>query len=144
MGTLKLGMQLSNWQKNMNPKKTNRRGRSVQGPESVIEQAIIDYLKVRDWYVRRLHGSTFQAGMPDLFACCKMSGANLIRLIEVKDPTRKGDIFTPAQLETFPKLNANGCPVYVMTAATDEEYKKLFKEGNWHEYLREFRKLHGH
>lgn len=128
----------------MKPKKFNRRGRSVKGPEAKIEQEIIDFLKIRDWFVQRLHGSTFQAGMPDLYAATKMSKIGIVRLIEVKDPARKGEIFTPAQLEMFPKICAHGGTVHVMTAATEEQYEKLFKPSNWHEYLRDFRKLYGH
>lgn len=127
----------------MNPKKPNRRGRSVKGPEAKIEQEIIDYLKVRDWFVQRLHGSTFQAGMPDLFACCKMSKVGIVRLIEVKDPKRKGNVFTPAQLEMFPKICANGGTVHVLTGATKEEYDKLFEPSNWYQYLQDFRKMYG-
>lgn len=43
--------------------------------------------------------------------------------------------FTPAQIRDYPKMIANGSPIWIMTAATDEEYAKLFKDSNFYEYF---------
>lgn len=86
-------------------------------------------LRDKGWHVENIHGSMFQSGLPDLFACSSKYG---MRWIEVKLPQMKGSRFTAAQIEKFPKLEANGCPVYILTAATDAEYKKLFGPSNFY------------
>jgi len=98
--------------------------------ESKIQTNIIKMLRFREWYVKNLHGSQFQSGMPDLFACHAKYG---IRLIEVKRPHMKGSRFTPAQIEVFPKLIANGCPVWILTGDSDYQYHLLFKKGNYYD-----------
>src|SRR5437667_35564 len=55
------------------------------------------------------------------------------RIIEEKNP--KSYSFTKAQLDTFPKLCANGSGVWVLVAATYSEYKKLWCPPNWYQYL---------
>lgn len=110
----------------MDPLKT----RSRKQPESGIVTLIRKYLKDLDWYTIKTHGSEFQSGLPDLYCCHVRYGA---RWVEVKNPNKYS--FTPAQLDTFPKLAAHGVGVWVLTAATDYEYKKLFGPANWHTYL---------
>lgn len=98
------------------------------GPEAIIQDAIITFLRERDWLVRHLHGNTYQVGMPDLY--CARKGVQ--RFIEVKNPAAYR--FTPGQLEFFPELEAQGIGVWVLVAATQEEYAKLFKSPNWRSY----------
>lgn len=100
------------------------------GPEAVIQNQLIAFLTLRQWYVKETHGNMFQAGFPDLYATHYKHG---IRWIEVKNPLKYS--FTPAQLEDFPKLSANGTRIWILTAATESEYAKLFKEANWHTFL---------
>lgn len=111
-------------------------GRRKKGPEAVIQQAIIDYLAIKGWYVMVTHGNMYQSGFPDLFACHSVFGQ---RWIEVKKPDFKGSKFTAAQLECFPKICANGSGVWILTGATEREYNKLFKAANWWVYLSSFR-----
>ena len=98
--------------------------------ESKIQSNIMKMLQIKGWYVKNLHGSQYQSGMPDLFACHSTYG---IRLIEVKRPKMKGSHFTPAQLEVFPKLIANGCPVWIVTGDSDYQYHLLFKRCNFYD-----------
>ena len=107
-----------------------------RGPERIIQDAIIEYLKIRDWYVMETHGNMFQRGFPDLWATNTKYGA---RWIEVKVPV--GWQFTAAQLECFPKMIANGSGVWVLTAATDLEYEKLFKPCNFWEFNHNWRRI---
>lgn len=74
----------------------------------------------------------YSAGFPDLFATHKKYGP---RWIEVKLPGMIGSAFTPAQLEEFPKLANNGAPIWILTGATESEYKKLFMPENWFQYF---------
>ncbi len=110
----------------MNPKILPKK----QKPESIIQTDFTKYLILRKWSVRSTHGNLHQWGFPDLF-CCHMSfGA---RWVECKCPT--GYRFTSAQLEYFPELNSHGVGVWVIVAATDYEYEKLFKPQNWWHYI---------
>lgn len=112
--------------------KPNLHGKS--GPEDKIRDGIINMLRAKGWFVMVMHGNIFQKGFPDLFACHSVYG---IRLIEVKDPKRCGDVFTAAQKEVFPKLSANGAKVWVLTGSSQYDYSLLFdmKDGNWYQHL---------
>jgi hypothetical protein len=89
-------------------------------------------LLIKGWYVKSTHGNMYQSGFPDLFACHSRYGQ---RWVECKLPEGKGSRFTDAQMEDFPKLCANGSGVWIITAATDFEYQKLFRPPNWYQYL---------
>jgi hypothetical protein len=112
----------------MKPLKLHSKSR----PEDRIQKAVRDMLTIKGWYVVRIIGNKFQSGLPDLYATHYMYGS---RWIEIKLPGMKGSKFTPAQQERFPKLCANGSGVWIITAATEDEYKKLFKKYNWWHYL---------
>lgn len=103
-----------------------------KGPEAKIVEELRNFLVVRGWFVVKMHGSQYQAGFPDLYCTHSHFG---IRLVEVKDPKRGHDPFTPAQLELFPKLSANGSKIFVLTAANEEQYKLLFGPENWYQFL---------
>jgi len=118
----------------MRPLKTTKKR-----PERRVQDRIIKMLLTKGWYVKETHGNMYQSGFPDLFACHSRYGQ---RWIEVKLPAMKGSRFTAAQLEDFPKFAANGSGVWILTDDTDEEYKKLFKPCNFHNYLDVWRK-HG-
>lgn len=70
--------------------------------------------------------------MPDLFCCHKEHG---IRLVEVKLPGMVGSTFTVDQIRWFPRLSANGAPIWILTNDTPEEYRKLFEPENWLSYM---------
>lgn len=103
-----------------------------KNPEAKIQEQIITMLRNRDWFVKNMHGNMYQAGFPDLFACHKLYG---IRLIEVKLPEMKGSRFTRAQLDTFPKLQANGAKIWILTGATEHDYKSLLKPSNYQQFV---------
>lgn len=106
-----------------NPKKR-------EGPERKIQDRLIDFLKIRDWYIKETHGNIYQSGFPDLYVCHLKYGP---RWIEVKYLPKYS--FTAAQLETFPHFSAKGVGVWVLTDATEYEYRKLFGPANWHSFL---------
>lgn len=109
----------------MDPFKPTLHGEA--GPEAIIQTKIIKMLLMKGWYVVRMPGSKLLSGMPDLFATSSKYGQ---RLIEIKLPNMEGSRFTPAQLDRFPKLVANGSGVWILTAATEYEYDLLFRESN--------------
>lgn len=102
-------------------------------PEEKIEMQLKAYLKARGWFVKKLQGNKYQSGLPDLWCTHIKLGQ---RFIEVKLPGMVGSRFTKAQLEEFPKMIEHGQPIWILTAANETEYNKLFdKKGNFHEYL---------
>lgn len=107
-------------------------------PEGRIQKAIIKMLHDRGWFTMQTHGNAHQKGFPDIFACHAKYGH---RWIEVKNPDAYG--FTAAQRITFPQFNCNGSGVWIIVAATEVEYMKLFHPPNWHHYLRIIKGLRG-
>jgi len=97
------------------------RAKPVDGPEDVIQRALVNHLKLHDWYVKVMHGTAFQSGLPDLF-CTHVSYG--MRWVEVKVPV--GGKFTRAQYVTFPKLVEHGTPVWILTGP--HEYQALFSD----------------
>lgn len=114
----------------MEPFKPKRYG--GQGPEAKIQRAIIELLEEKGWWCKSTHGNAHTDGWPDVWASHARYGN---RWIEVKLPEMKGSHFTNAQLRDFPRFNNVGGGVWVLTAATEEEYEKLFSEANWWLYL---------
>ncbi len=105
--------------------------RKQHGPEYGIQQDIIKFLQLRGWHVERLIGVAWQSGLPDLFICHKQYGC---RFVEVKFEDKYG--FTKAQKCKFPKLMANGCGIWVLTEASEDQHDRLFKEPNLWDYLK--------
>lgn len=103
-----------------------------KGPEYYIQQAIIKYLEARGWHVLVTHGNMYQQGLPDLLACHKDFGH---RWIEVKNLDAFS--FTPAQRRWFPLMDKGAQPmkIWILVAATEDEYRKLFQEPNWYIYM---------
>lgn len=101
-------------------------------PEDKIRADIKLFLEMRGWFVVIVHGGLYMSGMPDLYSTHKKYGP---RWIEVKLPNMEGSSFTAAQLTNFPKLIENGTPVWILTAAVEAEYKKLFQPSNFLEYM---------
>lgn len=110
----------------MNPKAPTPK----RGPERVIQDALVKYLRERGWVVKETHGNMYQNGLPDLYAAHIRYGA---RWVEVKNPL--GYAFEASQLEFFPLLASAGVGVWVLTAASESEYQKLFQPYNWWQYL---------
>ena len=95
--------------------------RKAHGPEFGIQRDIVKFLRTKGWWVERLVGMAWQSGLPDLFACHKDFG---VRFIEVKFEDKFG--FTKAQKCKFPFLMDNGCGIWVLTEASEDQYDRLF------------------
>lgn len=104
--------------------------RVKEGPERKIQDAIKKFLREREWVVMETHGNMYQSGFPDLYAAHFTKGS---RWIEVKNPLSYS--FTPAQMRSFPQLASVGVGIWIMTAADEHEYKKLFLPPNWGSFL---------
>lgn len=101
-----------------------------EGPEAAIQADIVKFLRYRGWFVKETHGNLYSHGWPDLYATHSTYRS---RWIEVKN--LESYSFTAAQLDAFPKFCANGSPIWILVAATEEEYRKLWLPSNWYFYL---------
>jgi hypothetical protein len=102
----------------------------AKGPEDIVQEEIVKMLTLKGWFVKETHGNMYQSGFPDLFACHSLYRQ---RWIECKLP--KGSRLEESQLRDFPKLCANGSGVWILTAATEEQYNLLFQAPNWWHFL---------
>jgi hypothetical protein len=101
-------------------------------PEAELQQRWINYLRGLEWFVKPTHGNMYQQGFPDLFCSHSRYGH---RWCEMK--VRKNLHFTPAQLENFPKLCANGSGVWIIIddIPFPRQYELLRKAPNWWTFL---------
>ncbi len=99
--------------------------------EVQIQCELVAFLKARGWYVERMLANAFQTGIPDLYCYLRKWGE---RWIEVKRPDDYS--FTEAQRLKWPKWEQAGIPIWILTAATQEQYDLLFKPPNWREFWR--------
>ena len=101
-----------------------------KGPEAKIQDALVKFLRERGWFVKIMHGNVYQSGVPDLYIAKRRYGS---RWVEVKN--LESYKFTPAQWEDFPRMIAEGIGIWVMVAATEKEYQKLFQKSNLWIYM---------
>jgi hypothetical protein len=102
------------------------RGRKL---ESKIQADLICYLRARGWHVERMLADSYQNGIPDLYCFHKQWGH---RWIEVKRPV--GYSLTLRQRQKFPAWEEAGIGIWILTAATEEQYRLLFTEPNWRDF----------
>lgn len=100
-------------------------------PEAKIQEALTEYLRCRKWLVESTHGNAYQQGLPDLFIASVRHGC---RWIDCKVKGRYS--FTKAQRHKWPEWERHGVGIWILTAATDDEYAKLFQPPNWRDYWR--------
>jgi hypothetical protein len=108
--------------------------RPRKGPEGKIQWKLVRYLRARGWVVMETHGNLYQKGFPDLYCTHIKYGA---RWVEVKNPLSYS--FTTEQYHSFPLLESGGAGVWILVAATEEEYLKLWRPSNYHHYMKEMR-----
>lgn len=99
-------------------------------PEAKIQKAIIEFMEARGWYCKVIPGNATISGMPDLYT---FHPKYRQRWVECKNPEKYA--FTKQQIINFPEMSKFGVGIWILTAATQEEYEKLWKQPNWHEYL---------
>ena len=101
------------------------------GPEHKIQQDIVEFLECRGWHVERIVGGMYQSGLPDLYIGHPKWGS---RWLEVKNPNRYS--FTRQQKHKFPVFEKYRIGIWILTAATQKEYDKLFGPPNWRDYVK--------
>lgn len=103
--------------------------RPKHGPEWYIQRDLKQFLRDREWQVEQTHGNLYQTGFPDLFTFKRKHG---VRWIDCKAPGRY--TFTKAQKLKWPVWDHYGVGIWILTAATQAEYDKLFSPPNWRQY----------
>jgi len=103
--------------------------RESHGAEYFIQRDIVRYLYARGWFVQRMVGHMWQSGVPDLYIGHPSWGQ---RWVEVK--VKSHYTFTKAQRIKFPQFEQHGIGIWILVAATEEEYDKLFQAPNWRDY----------
>lgn len=99
--------------------------------EIKIRTDLVEFLEPREWLVEITHGNKYQHGIPDLFCNHLRYG---YRWIECKRPTQYA--FTKSQKIKFPVWEKHGVGIWILVAATEDEYDKLFGPPNWRDYWR--------
>lgn len=103
--------------------------RAAHGPEWHIQQDLIRFLRCREWNVEHTNGNLYQTGFPDLFIHHKKWQT---RWIDCKQP--KNYTFTKHQKRKWPIWDSFGIGIWILTAATQEQYDLLFGPPNWKDY----------
>ncbi len=99
------------------------------GPEWYIQRDLMEFMRIRGWLVERMTGNMFQKGIPDLYCFHKKWGE---RWIDVKNDGKYS--FTNDQKRKWPVWDDAGVGIWILVAATQEEYDKLFEPANWRKY----------
>jgi hypothetical protein len=100
-------------------------------PEYKIQCAFVAYLEARGWLVERIVGMAFQSGLPDLFVAHPKWGQ---RWVEIKNPERYS--FTKRQKQKWPKWEAKGIGIWIVTSADQAGYDVLFGPPNWRQFVK--------
>lgn len=101
-------------------------------PETKIRDDLVEYLVPRGWLVEVTHGNAYQTGFPDLLLAHPRWGQ---RWVDVKVKGRYS--FTKAQKIKWPIWERHGIGIWILVAATQEEYDKLFGPPNWRDYWKD-------
>jgi hypothetical protein len=110
----------------------NERDESDDKLELQIQRELVEFLRARGWMVQTMWADSYQNGIPDLY-CFHIQWGH--RWVEVKRP--KGYSFTRRQKQRFPAWSAAGIGIWILNAATQEQYDLLFGPPNWRSYWRE-------
>ncbi len=104
--------------------------RTAHGPEWFIREDLEEFLTARRWMVEKTHGNLYQQGLPDLFIAHRKYGE---RWIDVKQPGGNYT-FTNAQKQKWPVWESFRVGIWILVAATQAEYDKLFQPPNWRDF----------
>lgn len=105
------------------------KARFRSSPEKIIEDAIRLFLSERGWRVDKTHSSAYSSGWPDLHCWHPHFG---LRWVDVKNPLAY--TYTKSQCQLWPQWEKFGLGVWIMFAASDDEYSRLFKPANFRDY----------
>ncbi len=94
-----------------------------------IQRELIEFLRTRRWHVERMLANSYQTGIPDLFCYHAKWGT---RWIADKRPVEY--TFTRRQRQKWPEWERAGIGIWILTAATEQQYGVLFRAPNWRDF----------
>jgi hypothetical protein len=106
--------------------------RNNSRPEWHIQQDLIKFLTARGWLVEHTHGSVYQTGFPDLYL---FHARWRERWVDCKVAGKYS--FTNAQKIKWPEWERHGVGIWILTAASESEYRKLFGPPNWRDFWKQ-------
>ena len=107
------------------------RPQAKASPELKIRSAIRTMLQARGWHVEIMHGNKYQHGIPDLWI---WHAEWDFRWVDCKTP--KKNSLTKRQCQKWPVWEKKGIGVWIMVAATQDEYDKLMGPPNFRDFWR--------
>ena len=110
----------------------NERNETDHKLELQIQRELVKLLRARGWTVQPMWADSYQNGIPDLSCFHKDWGH---RWVEIKRPSKYS--FTRRQRQKFPAWENAGIFIWILNAATEEQYKLLFGPPNWRSYWRD-------
>lgn len=99
--------------------------------EQTVQRAVKRAMENDGWHIIKMHGSAYQRGIPDLYCMHKQYGT---RWVELKSPTRSGQLFTPAQYSVFRKFVQCKIGIWMLTSVSD--IQKLFRPSNLLDFMK--------
>jgi len=96
---------------------------SLQPETTKVVRPLMLLMRARGWYVKKIHGSQYQSGLPDLFAAHPKYGS---RWIECK---WGNNFLSAAQIKEFAAMDKAGVGIWVLRSP--DEYDILLKPANW-------------
>lgn len=94
-----------------------------------IQRELVEFLRTRGWHVERMLADAYQNGIPDLFCFNRKWG---MRWVEIKRP--EGYSVTLRQRQKWPVWEKAGIGIWILTAATQQQYDLLFRPPNWRDF----------
>ena len=88
-------------------------------------------MEKKGWLVEKVWGNITNAGWPDLYCYHEKHGE---RWVETKSK-RKYHKLGEKQVVRFRKWSKKGVKIWVLRGGEPEEYKLLFKDPNWKEFI---------
>lgn len=79
--------------------------------------------------MERTNGNRYQTGFPDRRILHREFG---LKWVDYKAPLH--NVLTIAQQRKWPVWDSFGDGIWIMTAATEDEYRKLFGKPNWRDF----------
>jgi len=112
--------------------KIPRKKKYIQPERKDVTNPIMALLRAKGWWCKKIHGSEFQSGLPDLYTHHPIHG---YRWIEFKHPNQcrlENGGLSQRQISVFSEMSTFGVGIWVLNKP--EQYELLFKVANWKEY----------
>ncbi len=111
-------------------RESDKMGNIKQETDNQLRRKIVKYLTLRGWYVEPLLSNAYHDGIPVLYCFKREYG---FRWVEPKRPDDRS--LTRLQWRKFSEWEEVNLPIWILTAATQEQYDLLFGPPNWRAFI---------